>query len=179
MTRYRFLLPVGIFAALAVFLYVGLGQNPGQIPSPLLEKPAPTFSLPSVADPQRQVSTADFSGSPYVLNVWATWCVGCRQEHETLLAIARSGAVPLVGLAWKDERVLVQSWLDQLGNPYTAVAFDADGRVAIDWGVYGAPETFLVGADGRILYKHIAPMTLAAWEREFLPRIRQAGAGSP
>jgi cytochrome c biogenesis protein CcmG/thiol:disulfide interchange protein DsbE len=173
----RYLIPIALFGALAVFFYIGLGKNPGQIPSPLLDKPAPEFTLPSAEDPRRQVSSADFAGRPYVLNVWATWCVGCRQEHDTLLAIARTGAAPMVGLAWKDERSLILRWLEQLGNPYAAVAFDPEGRVAIDWGVYGAPETFLVGADGRVLYKHVAPMTLAVWEREFLPRIRAQQEG--
>jgi cytochrome c biogenesis protein CcmG/thiol:disulfide interchange protein DsbE len=174
MNKWRFILPAGIFAALAAFLYVGLYLRAGDIPSPLIGKPAPAFSLPSAQYPDRQVSSADFAGKPYVLNVWATWCAGCRQEHDALLAIARSSPVPLVGLAWKDERSLIQQWLDQLGNPYTAVAFDPEGRVAIDGGVYGAPETFLVGPDGRVLYKHIAPMTMETWQKEFLPRIAAA-----
>jgi cytochrome c biogenesis protein CcmG/thiol:disulfide interchange protein DsbE len=115
----------------------------------------------------------------YVLNVWATWCVGCRQEHETLLEIAKSKVIPMVSLNWKDERPLAIRWLDQLGDPYVDTAFDPEGRVAIDWGVYGAPETFLVGADGRVLYKHVAPLTLEIWARDFLPRIRGAQGSAP
>jgi cytochrome c biogenesis protein CcmG/thiol:disulfide interchange protein DsbE len=113
-----------------------------------------------------------------VLNVWGTWCGGCRQEHETLMEIARTGAVPLIGLDWKDDRAAAQQWLSTLGNPYAVVASDAEGRVAIDWGVYGAPETFLIGPDGKVLFKHIAPMTMEVWTKEFLPRIQAANAGS-
>ena len=171
MNKWRFLAPALVFLVLAAFLYLGLYLRAGDIPSPLIGKPAPSFSLPSAQDPAQTVSSASFAGKPYVLNVWATWCAGCLHEHETLLAIARSSAVPLLGLAWKDERPLVNRWLAELGNPYAAVAFDPDGQVAIDWGVYGAPETFLVSADGRVLYKHIAPMTMDVWEKEFLSRI--------
>lgn len=177
MNQWRFLLPLGLLGALAVFFYIGLQRDPSRIDSPLIGKPAPGFSLPSVQDPQTLVSTADFAGRPYVLNVWGTWCGGCREEHETLIAIARTGVVPIVGLAWRDERPRVQQWLRELGNPYSAVAFDPEGRVAIDWGVYGAPETFLVGADGRVLHKLIAPMSMAAWNEEFLPRIAAAQDG--
>ena len=146
------------------------------MPSPLLGKPAPAFELPSLEDPVRKVATSDFAGKPYVLNVWGTWCVGCRQEHEILLEIARRGEVPIVGLNWKDDRVQAQRWLQELGNPYSVIATDEEGRTAIDWGVYGAPETFLVDAQGKVLHKHIAPMTIAIWEREFVPLLKQAGA---
>lgn len=176
MKSLRFLIPIAIFGLLAVFFYIGLGRNPGDIPSPLIGKPAPPFSLPSVQDPNIAVSTNDYRGQPYVVNVWATWCGGCREEHETLMAIAQTTAVPLVGIDWKDERPLAQQWLDQLGNPYHAVAFDPEGRIAIDWGVYGAPETFLVGADGRVAYKHVGPMTMDVWTEKFLPRIAKGGA---
>lgn len=169
---WRYLLPAGLFAVMAVFLWIGLYNPPNVIPSPLIGKPAPAFSLPSLDDPARQVSTADFRGQPYLLNVWATWCVECRNEHETLLAVARTGAVPIVGLDWKDEREPALAWLQQLGNPYQAVAFDQEGRVAIDWGVYGAPETFLVSSAGKVIYKQVGAMTGEAWEKEFLPRIQ-------
>lgn len=173
MKSLRFLIPFVIFALLAVFFYIGLGRNPGDIPSPLIGKPAPPFSLPSVQDPNKQVSTADYQGHPYVVNVWATWCAGCRDEHETLLTISQTNTVPLIGIDWKDDRDLAQRWLTQLGNPYHAVAFDPEGRVAIDWGVYGAPETFLVDANGSIAYKHVGPMTPDIWKTKFLPRISQ------
>ena len=134
--------------ALLAFFYFGLGRDKETLPSPLIGKPAPHFELPSVEDPARMVSTKDFEGRMYVLNIWGTWCVGCRQEHAVLLEIARRNAAPLIGLDWKDDLQLAQRWLRELGNPYAATAFDAEGRVAIDWGAYGAPETFLVDATG-------------------------------
>jgi cytochrome c biogenesis protein CcmG/thiol:disulfide interchange protein DsbE len=175
---WRFLLPLAALAVLVVFFYRGLQSNPGEIPPPLIGKSAPGFELPSVRDANRTVASKDFAGRMYVLNVWGTWCVGCRQEHETLLSIAQTNAVPIVGLNWKDERELAVRWLDELGDPYVDTAFDPVGRTAIDWGVYGAPETFLVSADGRILHKHIAPLTLEVWQRDFLPRIRAGGGAS-
>jgi len=174
---WRFLLPLAGLAVLVGFFYRGLQRNPSEIPSPLIGKPAPEFSLPSVRDPNRLVASKDYRGKMFVLNVWGTWCVGCRQEHETLLEIARTNAVPMVGLNWKDDRQQAVRWLNQLGDPYVDSAFDPEGRTAIDWGVYGAPETFLIGADGRVLHKHIAPLTVAIWERDFLPKIRAADGG--
>jgi cytochrome c biogenesis protein CcmG/thiol:disulfide interchange protein DsbE len=150
------------------------------VPSPLIGKPAPQFTLPSLQDASYPVDSKELLGQPWVLNVWGTWCGGCRQEHDTLLAIAAQRVVPVVGLNWKDDDQLARQWLVQLGNPYSVVAVDREGRTAIDWGVYGAPETFLIGPDGTVLYKHIAPMTMDVWNREFLPRIQaaQANAGS-
>lgn len=169
--KVRFLVPAVLFAALVGFFIVGLQQDPGRIKSPLLGKPAPVFTLESLGDPARQVGTADFAGRPWLLNVWATWCAGCREEHETLMAIARESRLPMVGLNWRDDRALALRWLTQLGDPYVTVAFDPDGRTAIDWGVYGAPETFLIGADGRVLQKHIGPITSAVWRRDFVPLV--------
>jgi cytochrome c biogenesis protein CcmG/thiol:disulfide interchange protein DsbE len=111
------------------------------------------------------------------LNVWGTWCAACREEHEALLAIAQQHVVPIIGLDYMDERDRAKLWLEQLGNPYQAVAFDTDGRAAIDWGVYGAPETFLVDGQGRVIYKFISPMTQQVWEQDFLPRIAAARRG--
>ncbi len=165
----RFLLPAAAFLVLAVFLYIGLFQDPGRIESPLIGKPAPAFSLESLGDPAWKVGSADFAGKPWLLNVWATWCAGCRDEHDALLAIARENRLPMMGLNWLDDRALALQWLTELGNPYVSVAFDPEGRTAIDWGVYGAPETFLVGADGRVLHKLIGPMTPEIWQRDFLP----------
>jgi cytochrome c biogenesis protein CcmG/thiol:disulfide interchange protein DsbE len=176
---WRYVLPLAGLAVLVAFFYRGLQSDPSVIPSPLIGKTAPGFSLPSVRDPNRLVASKDFSGRMYLLNVWGTWCVGCRQEHDTLLAIARSNVIPLVGLDWKDDRAQAIRWLDQLGDPYVDSAFDADGRVGIDWGVYGAPETFLVSADGKVLHKHLAPLTLEIWERDFLPKIRSAQGAVP
>jgi len=154
------------------------GLNPNRdihaLPSPLIGKPAPLFSLTDVMDPARTVSNAALKGQVYVLNVWGTWCVACRQEHEALLDIARQNVLPIVGLDYMDQREKAQQWLTQLGNPYAAVAFDTDGRTAIDWGVYGAPETFLVDGQGRVIYKFISPMTPEVWQHDFLPRIQAA-----
>lgn len=175
---WKFVVPFGLFLVLGGFLYVGLQRDPSYVPSPLIGKPAPEFSLPSLHDPEYPVSTADLRGKPWVLNVWGTWCGGCRQEHPVLMEIARRGEIPLIGLDWKDDSAAAQQWLRDLGNPYAAVAADQVGRAAIDWGVYGAPETFLIGADGIVLYKHIAPMTMQVWTTEFLPRIEAAKAGT-
>jgi cytochrome c biogenesis protein CcmG/thiol:disulfide interchange protein DsbE len=173
---WKFVAPLAIFALLGGFLFVGLYRDPSYVPSPLIGKPAPQFSLPSVQDPSYPVASKELLGQPWVLNVWGTWCGGCREEHETLLAIAKQNAVPLIGLNWKDDNSAAQEWLRTLGNPYAAVAEDKEGRVAIDWGVYGAPETFLISADGKVLFKHIAPMTMDVWTKEFLPRIEAARA---
>jgi cytochrome c biogenesis protein CcmG/thiol:disulfide interchange protein DsbE len=173
---WKFIVPFGLFLLLGGFLFVGLQRDPSYVPSPLIGKQAPEFSLPSLHDPAYPVSTKDLAGRPWVLNVWGTWCAGCRQEHPVLLQIARQSSVPIIGLDWKDDAAEAKRWLAELGNPYAAVAFDSEGRVAIDWGVYGAPETFLIGADGTVLYKHIAPMTLEVWAREFEPRIKAATA---
>jgi cytochrome c biogenesis protein CcmG/thiol:disulfide interchange protein DsbE len=173
---WRYLIPIAIFVVLFGFLFVGLNRDPSYVPSPLIGKSAPTFSLATVEDPTKKVSPEDFRGKPFVLNVWGTWCVECRREHDALLAISRQGLVPIVGLNWKDELDPAQQWLRQLGDPYAVAAFDPEGRVGIDWGVYGAPETFLIDAKGVVVYKHIAPLTLEVWNREFVPRI-QAGGG--
>lgn len=167
----RYLVPTLAFAALVGFFVVGLKRDPSVIPSPLIGKPAPSFSLESLGAPDWKLSPADFAGRAWVLNVWATWCVGCRQEHESLIAIARENRVPIMGLNWRDDRALALRWLSELGNPYASVAFDPEGRTAIDWGVYGAPETFLIDAKGVIVWKHIGPITVEDWRREFLPRL--------
>jgi cytochrome c biogenesis protein CcmG, thiol:disulfide interchange protein DsbE len=174
---WKFIVPLGLFVVLGAFLFVGLQRDPSYVPSPLIGKPAPEFTLPSLQDPSYPVSTKDLRGQPWVLNVWGTWCGGCREEHETLVAISKQNTVPLIGLDWKDDNASAQRWLLELGNPYSAVAEDQEGRVAIDWGVYGAPETFLIGPDGIVIYKHIAPMTMEVWMKEFMPRIEAARAG--
>jgi cytochrome c biogenesis protein CcmG, thiol:disulfide interchange protein DsbE len=176
---WKFLLPFGAFVALVVLFAFGL--NPHRdihaLPSPLIGKPAPAFTLTDVLDASRPVSNAVFKGQVYILNVWGTWCAACREEHEALLAIAQTHVVPMIGLVYMDDRDKAKQWLEQLGNPYQAVAFDTDGRTAIDWGVYGAPETFLVDGQGRVIYKFISPMTQQVWEQDFLPRIAAARRG--
>ena len=170
---WKFLVPVGVLVALGAVLYVGLYRNPGYVPSPFIGKPAPAYELPSLADPTVMVGSSDFAGKVALVNVWGTWCGGCRDEHAYLLELSRTSGVPIYGIDWQDDRDRALDWLSSLGNPYTETGFDGDGKAAIDWGVYGAPETFLIGRDGTVLYKHIAPLTPDVWQREFLPRIRQ------
>jgi cytochrome c biogenesis protein CcmG, thiol:disulfide interchange protein DsbE len=176
---WKFLLPFAAFVALVVLFAFGLNPNRDihALPSPLIGKPAPAFTLTDVLDPARPVSNAAYRGQVYVLNVWGTWCYECRAEHDALLAISRSHVVPIIGLDYMDQREKAREWLEQLGNPYQAVAFDTDGRTAIDWGVYGAPETFLVDGQGRVIFKFISAMTPEVWQREFLPRIAAARRG--
>lgn len=170
----RFILPFVVFLALAGVLYVGVRHSPDKstMVSALLGKPAPAFDLPVLGE-SRKLSSSEFAGRPWVLNVWGTWCAGCRDEHETLLAIARQNLAPLIGLSWKDEDQAAQDWLNQKGNPYTVVAVDREGRTAIDFGVYGAPETFLIDAHGVVQYRHVGAMSLPVWESEFVPRLRK------
>jgi cytochrome c biogenesis protein CcmG/thiol:disulfide interchange protein DsbE len=169
----RFALPGVLFVLLVVVLAIGIKHSPdkGTIISPLLGKPAPTFSLPSLTDPSRPVSSAQLKGRWYLFNVWGTWCVECRAEHPMLLEVQRAALVPLIGLDWKDDDTQALSWLAQLGNPYAVVAVDRTGRTAIDWGVYGAPETFLVNAEGIVVFKHVGALTPEVWTREILPRL--------
>jgi cytochrome c biogenesis protein CcmG, thiol:disulfide interchange protein DsbE len=175
----RFTLPLVAFVLLAAVLAIGIKHSPekGIITSPLLGKPAPQFTLPSLTDPARMVRSADLRGRWYLFNVWGTWCGECRAEHAALLKVQRAGVMPLIGLDWKDDDALARSWLAQLGNPYEAVAVDRTGRAAIDWGVYGAPETFLVNPQGIVVYRHVGALTEEAWRREILPRLSPAAAG--
>jgi cytochrome c biogenesis protein CcmG/thiol:disulfide interchange protein DsbE len=167
----KFLVPLGLFILLGVFLAIGLNRDPRYVPSPLIGKPAPEFSLPSLQDASYPVSSKELRGQPWVLNVWGTWCGGCRQEHTTLLAIARQKAVPIIGLNWKDDNAAAQDWLRKLGNPYAVVAEDREGRVAIDWGVYGAPETFIIDSQGIVRHKHVGPLTVTVVNEEILPLV--------
>lgn len=169
--RLRYLAPVLAFAGLLPVLIFGLSRNPSELPSPYLGKPAPAFELPNVAKPEETVSSRDYAGEVALVNVWATWCVGCRHEHDFLLELAERGEVPIYGLNWRDDRDEAVRWLTQLGDPYVASAYDGDGSVGIDWGVYGAPETFLIGPDGTVLHKHLSPLTEEVWQRDFVPKI--------
>lgn len=175
----RYFVPLGSFVLLAIVLAIGIRHSPdkGLIQSPLIGKPAPSFALPDLTAPGREVQASQFSGRWYVFNVWGTWCAECRAEHPALVAIAKSGVVPLVGLDWKDDDGDARRWLSELGDPYVEVAADRDGRAAIDWGVYGAPETFLVNDRGVIVHKQIGAMTAEIWQRDFLPLLpRRAGS---
>lgn len=166
-------IPLGLFAALAVLLGVGLGIDPKRVPSPLIGKPVPTFDLERLYVDNGRVSDADLRGQVTLVNVWGTWCSGCREEHEPLLRLARRGLAPIIGLNWKDDRALAIQWLRELGNPYAMSGFDKDGRVAIEWGVYGAPETFVVDRKGIVRHKHIGPLNDQIVQRDILPLLRQ------
>jgi cytochrome c biogenesis protein CcmG/thiol:disulfide interchange protein DsbE len=176
---WKFMVPVGVLAGLAAVFYVGLYRNPGYIPSPFIGKPAPGYELPSLADPSVMVSSSAFAGKVALVNVWGTWCGGCREEHSYLLTVARTSGVPIYGIDWQDDRDSAIKWLSTLGNPYVTTGFDSTGKAAIDWGVYGAPETFLIGRDGTVLYKHIAPLTPDVWQKEFVPRIEKECGSVP
>ncbi len=171
--------PIGVllaFILLVFFLAFGLTRDPGQLPSTYIDKQAPTFDLPSLTRPNERVGTTSYAGQPALINVWATWCVGCREEHPFLMELAASGQIPIYGINWRDNRSDALRWLNQYGDPYVDSGFDVDGRVGIDWGVYGAPETFLVNAEGIVLHKHLGPLTAAIWERDFVPLLlSQAG----
>lgn len=171
MTKY--LLPFAIFLILAVFLGRGLKLDPKEVPSPLIGKPAPAFALPRLEDPASNMSAADMKGKVWLLNVWASWCVACRDEHPILVEFARSGLVPIYGLNYKDQLPDAKRWLEQFGNPYTGSIVDADGRVGIDYGVYGVPETFVIDKEGVIRYKQIGPVTTKALEEKIVPLIKQ------
>ncbi len=174
----RFTLPAALFVLLVIVLAIGIKHSPdkGAIKSPLLGGPAPQFSLPNLTDPARTVSSAGLKGRWYLFNVWGTWCGECRAEHEMLLQVRRAAVVPLIGLDWKDDDAQALSWLAQLGNPYEVVAVDRTGRTAIDWGVYGAPETFLVNPQGIVVFKHVGALTPDVWTRDILPRVAPRGA---
>ena len=173
----RFLIPGAVFLMLAGVLYIGVVHSPNKstMQSALLGKPVPAFSLPVLGDAAGKLTNAQFAGRPWVLNVWGTWCEACREEHRALMKIAQLNQVPLVGLNWKDQDDAATDWLTKLGNPYSVVAVDRDGRAAIDFGVYGAPETFFIDADGRVQYRHVGAMTLEVWNREFVSRMPRGG----
>ena len=167
----RYLLLAG-FVALVLLLGLGLRLNPREVPSPLINKPAPAFSLPQLHDPDKAFSPADMKGRVWMLNVWASWCVSCREEHPTLVALSRSGVLPIYGLNYKDERAAGMAWLKQFGNPYKLSAFDAKGDVGIDYGVYGVPETYVIDKKGVIRYKQIGIITPDILQQKILPLVK-------
>jgi len=169
----RYLVPLGIFLVLVAFLYRGLSLDPKLVPSPLVGKPMPAFTLTRLQDPNATISDTDIKGKVSILNIWATWCISCRAEHATLLELAKTGKVDIYGLNYKDERAAAQKWLRQLGDPYVANAFDDTGRVGIDWGVYGAPETFIIDSQGIIRHKHVGPLTMDVVNEEILPLVAE------
>jgi len=170
--------PLGVFFVMAVFLGIGLTLNPREVPSPLIGKPVPQFSLPPVQGRTLGLATADLKGQVALVNVFASWCVACREEHPVLLELAKKGIVPIHGLNYKDKPADAQGWLDELGDPYTRTGADISGRVAIDWGVYGVPETFVVDRNGVIAYKQIGPITPKVLQETILPLVRKLQAGT-
>ena len=172
-------IPLALFIGLVVFLFIGLRRDPREVPSPLINKAAPVFQLPQLHDPAKTFSAADMRGKVWLVNFWGTWCIACREEHPWLVEYAKANAVPIVGVDYKystdtsDERTAAVRWLAELGNPYSMTVYDADGRTSIDFGVYGAPETFLIDKQGVIRFKQIGPLTAEVWQNKVLPLVKQ------
>jgi len=173
MRALKFLIPLLVFVGIAWFLLKGLSRDPREIPSPLVGKPAPVAALPVLGDAARKWSPADMKGQVWLLNVWGSWCSGCRVEHPLLNDFARQNIAPVVGFAWKDSPEASSDWIAKLGNPYKISVSDLDGKAAIDWGVYGAPETFVIDKTGVIRDKHIGPLTSEALTGRLIPLIRK------
>jgi len=173
----RYLLPLGIFLLLVLLLGVGLSLNPREVPSPLIGKPAPAFRLPQLHDPVKTFSPGELRGKIWVLNVWASWCVACREEHPVLSEFAKSRLVPVLGLNYKDTREDALAWLKRYGDPYQVSLADFDGRVGIDYGVYGVPETYVIDKLGVIRYKRIGPVTPEILQQKIVPLISELSRG--
>lgn len=171
--KMRFVIPFFIFIVMVVFLWRSLSLKPNLIPSPLIDKPAPSFSLPLLTDPKLKTTEKDFIGHITLVNVWATWCYACQEEHEFLLKLSNHRDLMIYGLNYKDDARKASHWLSMYGNPYHIVAFDETGRIAIDWGVYGTPESFILDKKGIVRYKHIGPLSMDVWERELQPIIKK------
>jgi cytochrome c biogenesis protein CcmG/thiol:disulfide interchange protein DsbE len=174
----RFLIPAIIFLVLAGFLFVGLYKDPSLVPSPLIGKPVPTFAASTLRDAKKIITDKDIQGDYALVNVWATWCAACKQEHAALVYLAQKLQVPIYGLNYKDDRASAINWLQQYGDPYIANIFDENGRIGIDFGVYGAPETFLIDRNGIIQHKLVGIMTPDVWEKQFLPKIQKITSGA-
>ena len=168
----RFLWPLGIFILLVGFLAVGLTLKPREVPSPLVGKPAPAFDLPVLQQLDKRFAPGEMRGKVWLLNVWASWCVSCREEHPVLVELAKRGVMPILGLNYNDKGDEATAWLKRFGDPYELSVVDADGRIGIDYGVYGVPETYLIDAEGVIRYKQIGPLTMAILENKLLPLAR-------
>ena len=167
------LIPLALFVVLLVFLAIGLTRDPHEVPSPLIGKPAPTFTLAQLHAPQKNFESQSMQGQVWLLNTWASWCVACREEHPVLMEYSKTKSVPLIGLDYKDKPEEGRKWLDRFGNPYDLSISDLDGRVGIDFGVYGVPETFLIDKQGIIRYKHIGPVTPEALRDKINPLIQE------
>ena len=172
----RYLVPLAVFIVMLGFLAFGLRLNPREIPSPLVGKPAPVFSLPTLAEPSRRLSSQDLRGRVWLLNVWASWCTACRQEHALMVRLAKAGTVPIYGLNYKDRRDAALGWLARLGDPYVASLSDSEGLTGIDYGVYGVPETFVIDKAGVVRHKFTGPITEQALQDVILPLVDRLDA---
>lgn len=172
--RLKLFIPLVIFAVMAAFLWRGLSNDPSHLPSALIDKPVPEFSVPNLLASEQRVTRADIVGAPLLINVWATWCPSCRVEHPYLNTLAQKG-VNIVGLNYKDEDEPAREWIDHFGNPYSTIIVDTDGRLGLDLGVYGAPETFFVDAEGIIRYKHVGVVDERVWRSKLAPLFAQYG----
>ena len=173
------LIPLAVFLGIVLFLFRGLGMDPRKVPSPLVDKPAPAFNLPTLNDPLQTVSLDNLKGDVTLLNVWATWCPACRDEHPFLMELAEKRGIRIIGLDYKDQRDAALKWLSDLGNPYQLTLFDGDGRLGLDLGVYGAPETFLVDRDGIIRLRHAGIVDEQVWQDKFRPLFEQYQQQTP
>lgn len=172
----RFAVPLLLFGALVIFLGIGLHRDPRLVPSPLIGKPAPQFSLGTLGAPDKPLRKEDLLGRPFLLNVWASWCAQCREEHPLLLELGKAGQVTLIGLNYHDELDAGRQWLSERGDPYRLTLFDPEGKLGLDLGVYGVPETFLIDAEGVIRYKHIGPLSHEVLSQEILPLLTSRGS---
>ena len=172
----RFLLPLVIFLVMVGFLFIGLNLDPREVPSPLVGKPAPQFSLPRLDNPEQVFSGKDMLGKVWLLNVWASWCGACKEEHPLLVSLAKTGFVPVVGIDYKDTRDEALQWLAQGGNPYMTTIMDIDGRVGINYGVYGVPETYVIDKKGIIAYKKTGPITMQSLREIIVPLVKKLQA---
>jgi len=176
MKSLRFIIPLGVFFLLVFFLWKGLALDPHEVPSPLIGKPAPNFALTRLDDAATTIRRDDMLGKVWMLNVWASWCVACREEHPLLVEFSKSKTLPIIGLNYKDQRPDGMGWLNQFGNPYDASIFDQNGRVGIDFGVYGVPETFIIDKRGVIRMKHIGPLTPEVIAKRIQPLLKELNA---
>ena len=174
--KLKFIIPLVLFGALVAFFAIGLTRDPREVPSPLIDKPAPPFTLTQLHDEKATFSAEGMKGKVWLLNVYASWCVACQQEHPLLMQMSKRKEVPIIGLNYKDQRGDGLQWLARHGNPYDLSAFDVEGKVGIDYGVYGVPETFLIDKQGVIRYKQIGPITPEALEKTIMPLVRKLSA---
>ncbi len=179
MSKFWLAIPLVLFIALAGFLMLGLWRDPHEIPSPLINKPAPALQLPELREPSKTFSSQDMRGKVWLVNFWGTWCIACREEHPLLLEYAKENVVPIVGIDYKysndssDERAAAVQFLAEVGDPYSLTVHDSDGRTSIDFGVYGAPESFLIDKNGVIRFKQIGPITRDVWDKKIVPMARR------